>query len=825
MSTQAKDKAQRLMVEALLMATEDRDAFIENACRDDDRLRERVAQLVALSGDASAHFEDVVERLGLHRESELDIVPPASIGGYRIIRPLGRGGMGAVYLAEHEDMQFQHQVAIKVMPIGFRDSEWRRRFIAERAIVAKLSHPNISRLFDGGMTSDGMPYFVMEFVDGRRIDEHCREAKTTVEETLRLFGEVCAAVDWAHRHLIVHRDLKPANVLVSQAGDVKLVDFGIAKILEPTTPDNALTHSGLTPMTPRYASPEVLQGLPVSTATDVFGLGVLLYELLTERHPFAGGDDPIREAICRGDPPPPSQVASDARRPALAGDLDHIILKALHADPGDRYESVAQLSQDIRNYVDHLPVSARRPTLSYRVKKLYRRRRGLVLSLMMSLVLVAVLITLSIIYTVATIRHAEQMATEQKRVDALRVVAEREAATANRVAGFLTELFKVNVPGRSDKRNVTAREILDAGARKIQEDDALDRGVKGRLLGTMGSAYTSLGLNDEALRLQEASLEIHRSIDPRSAEAANNLISLAMIKVRKAKYAEGNALALEAARLLENEHHDKPTALANAYTWAAWSFYSLGQISQSKKYFLRGLAIREHLPMDTDCSISSVLNGLAVCSWHTGDAPEAIALYERVLETCEPQWGPKHRWFAHTLNNLALAYQRLPNLDAAQRTHERALQIRRDILVADHPDIGESLSNLAAVLVRKGEFAQAQRFARQALDIRERKLAPGHNYIGDVLIHLGNASFGLGRPRKARRYFARALQIFEKKFGTDDLSYAQAVIGLGRIDGAEGKVQSARRLLTVGLTIRQKHLGDTHTLTEEVQGYLNAPNP
>ena len=822
MTETAKERAQRLLLEVMLIEPEDRDAHIITLSNGDDELQQTLRSMVATAEGAGSYFESVSARLGFNRvvgESPPDEL--ASIGPYRVIEQIGRGGMGAVYLAERQDKQFEHQVAIKVLPAGFIDPEWRRRFMIEREIVAKLTHPNICRLFDGGMTEDGIPYFVMEYVDGQPIDVYCREQNASVEDILALFVDVCAAVDWAHRHLVVHRDLKPANVLVSRTGQVKLVDFGIAKLLHRTPGNDHETATGMSPMTPRYASPEVLQGRPVSTVTDVFGLGVLLYELLTQRHPFI--DDKttdIREAIGKGDPSPPSKSAPAALRNRLTGDLDQILTKALRADPAERYHSVASFANDLRCHLDHQPISARPPTLIYRFKKLYRRRRGLVWSLGLSTVLAIILVMLAATYTVATVRHAEQIADERNRADALRVVAESEAAAANRVTSFLVDLFKANIPGK-DTRTTTARELLDAGAQQIAGDLDEQPVIKARLLATMSDAYVALGAFDDGLRLRTQALQVRGPTDAKTRTVAADYTALSRIWNKKGEYEKANQFALKAVEILEAEQDaTDPNPLVDAYVWLAWSYYAIGQTEPANTYFQRALDIQEKQPPDSECRIGSILNGLAVLAWQGQNMNRAIDLYRRLLDTCEPIWGPNHRKLGHTLNNLALAYMALPDLEKAQQTHERALALRQTILEPDHPDVAESLNNLADVMLRLSNFQRARDLATRSLAIREKVLGPKHDYVGQALVNLGTALVGLDEPALAKPYFLRAEAIFTKKFGRDSTQVAFSLWGQARVAALVGDKRRARDLYERVIRVTTKNLGSDHADTKKARDEL-----
>ncbi|HEY8378035.1 MAG TPA: serine/threonine-protein kinase, partial [Nannocystis sp.] len=349
-------RIEALFAEAVELPPAERSAYLERV-EPDPTLRAEVEALLAAHEAPAAGLLDGPPPW-LRGRADPDL--PDRIGPYRIERLLGRGGMGRVYLAEHEAADFRRKVAIKLVRRGLDTEDVLRRFRAERRILASLDHPNIARLLDVGATDDGLPYFVMEYVDGVDILEHCRRHALDIPARLALFRDVCAAVHHAHQRLLVHRDLKPGNILVTSAGVPKLLDFGIAKILDPEQTDGHTTRLAERRLTPRYSAPEQLHGERVTTACDVWALGVLLYELLVERHPFGDVGERTQEELTREilerDPPPPSAVAPPERRRAIAGDLDTITMKALRKEPGERYSSVAAFSDDVRRHLEGLPV-------------------------------------------------------------------------------------------------------------------------------------------------------------------------------------------------------------------------------------------------------------------------------------------------------------------------------------------------------------------------------------------------------------------------------------------------------------------------------------
>jgi eukaryotic-like serine/threonine-protein kinase len=816
------ERLESLFVAALERDAPTRDAFLRGATADDPTLYAEVSAMLAATGESRALAVESV----LLRDTPWGRSPgvagvsvPASLGAYRLIEQIGRGGMGVVYRAERADGQYTRTVAIKLVRTDFASPDLPQRTRAERQILARLEHANIARLLDGGVTDDGSPYLVMEHVSGRPITEHCDAVCMGIEERLRLFQVVCRAVHYAHQNLVVHRDLKPSNILVTAGGDVKLLDFGIAKLLDPGDLDHGATTRTAMLMTPDYASPEQVRGEPVTTATDVYALGLLLHELLSgARAQRTSGASPsaIERTVCEHEPAPPSvsigtgtpeEVAFRVRargatrpeslRRTLHGDLDTIVAMALRKEPARRYASAEQLAGDIDRYVGGLPVHAGQDTLRYRAGKFVRRNRPLMIAA------AAVLVSL---LTGAGLAVAGMM---RARDAERRAIA--EAAAATHVSEFLVDLFRANDPSEARGEALTARQLLDRGAARVggQLDDQPH--VRARLLGTMAQAYQSLGLFAPAVELRERELAIYRErAGDSSIQVGTTLGALSDLYGRRSEYDRARRTAREAVAILERTPAESGRAMMRVLNQLGMAAGRLGELDEARAALERSLAIGERVGGPNDPALTAALNNLAIVHWQQGDPSAAHPLYERALSILEREFGTDHPTVAHTLNNLGLVQSQAGKLDDAVVTHRRALAIREKVLDSLHPDIGETLNNLGVVMLNRKDFARATPLFERALTIREQRLGPNHSHVASTVNNLGTALLELGELDAAARHFQRALASLSQSVGPDHMMTSYPLFGLARIDRARGALASAEVGIRRVIAIREREGGPSH---------------
>ena len=632
-------------------------ALIEERCSGDAELNRQVLRIASahrlaagfLSEPAIALTPSFAEGLDID-DQEGESPPPKTVGPWQILREIGRGGMGVVYLAERTGDQFRQLAAVKlVRPVGGSE-ELLARFRRERQILASLNHPSIARLLDGGRAEDGSPYLAMEYVEGRPLTLYCRERALGLDERLRLIVKICDAVQHAHARLVVHRDLKPSNILITEAGEPRLLDFGIAKLLAENETDAALTRGGLPLMTPEYAAPEQLRGEAISTATDVYALGLILYQLLVGRRAFpdlpTGSRDPNR----RLEPTRPSLAVKDkSLRRRLAGDLDTIVMMALRDDPARRYASVEALARDIERHLTGLPVSARPDTVVYRARKFVRRHRwGVAVSATAALVLIAFAVTMA----------------EQARRTA------RQRDRAERVSQFLVELFTVSSPfGEGGK--VTAREILDRGAQRIERELTAEPEVQGDLMDTMGRVYWQIGVLGKAEQLFTRAVEVRsRALGPDDVRTLRSMNALGNILVREGRLEGG-------VRILADSLERARRALG-----------------------------AEH------AETLRTMNDLAFWLGVMGRYTEAEQLHREVLNARRQRHGSEYGEIVWSMTDLGLILMRQGRYDEAEALMTEALAIWGRIKQPGNADsFNQALlsGNLAGVYQRQGRYAEAER--------------------------------------------------------------------------------------------------------------------
>jgi serine/threonine-protein kinase len=709
---------------ALELEPVDRAAFVAQCRTDDPALGAEVAALLA-GAEAAPILDTPAAAIAAPLFDEPAAFDTAGsqtrFGPYRILRELGHGGMGTVYLAERSDDQYQKHVALKVLPTWSVGDERRvQRFFEERQILAGLDHPDIARLVDGGVTTAGLPWFAMEYVEGVPVDRYCEDGGLSIDERLELFCRVCAAVQYAHRNLVVHRDLKPANILVTAEGRVKLLDFGIAKLLgsEPAAGAPSLTITGERLLTPMYASPEQIRGEPISTATDVYALGVLLYVLLTRVHPYRiKGEqqhDVIRAVLDREPEPPSAAILHAAQGDdgagvklarRLRGDLDTIVLKAMEKDPARRYGTAEQLAMDIRHHLAGLPVTARPATQLYHFRKFLRRHR------------LAAAVTAAIVLLVLGFATVTAVQSARIRRQAERITLERDRA--EEFIRYLSNILHTAVPSPREGRGATAREVLDSSAARVEHDLAVQPEARARLMHDMGRAYHELGINDRARHLLEASIALRRSSVPAGqAELAQTLDLLGAVLLEQgeldgAERTYSEALALR-RRLLGARHGD----VARTLNGLGAVMRAQGRLREAESVAREALAIDRARPGDHAADVAQSLRGLGHVLSDRGDYVAADTLYRQALSLLRRPGSAEDSAIASAMLDLAVALKGQGHNAAADSLLRDGLALYRRLAPALSAPVEPG--RLGGVAARVARPASAARFDSRIAFVSDR---------------------------------------------------------------------------------------------------------
>jgi len=787
MARSRRERADEIFVQALEVPPEERTTLVARACDGDDRLREEVQSLLGAADDMDQNFLET-PLLPVHESSPLSGLDTGDrVGPYRLAEELGRGGMGRVFKAVRDDAQFDQEVALKVLKRGLDTDEIVQRFLHERQILARLHHPNIAALMDGGTTPDGLPYFVMERVHGVAIHRYCDQHRLSIRQRLELFLKVCDAVQFAHRNLVVHRDLKPGNILVSEEGEPKLLDFGIAKLLE--SDQSPLTSAGMRPMTPEYASPEQILGHPITTASDVYSLGGLLYELLSGRHPFPPGErkgPSLLQWVCHGETEPLSRVldrsgekidadaVSAARsteprplRRRLSGDLDAIVLKALAKDPQRRYGSVQALAEDIRRHLTGRPVEARQWTFGYQVGKFFRMHWRVVTAPILLLVIAGTgLVSWNLAATAKT---------EQQKRTALET--------------FLTDFFEQPTVD-PEGENLTVRTILDRAGGNMGESLADQPEIQAMLMNMMGYAYLQLKLPDQAEPLLEDSVRIRRETPgiPRG-DRIPSLINLATLRKRKGDLGDAKKLLLEAFDLSEEEGEYHVRILRNL----GGVYESLGEYANAESMYQDALKIQAKRNLEDDEETAWIRNNLAFTLKQLEDRiPDAEALYRENLEPHRRSNPQLQRPVAASLLNLAdLVSNR--DTDQAEELLRESIRLYKQAY-GDGPRAANALYSLAILLHDQGRLAEAKVFYQDALAIYEDQYAQSQ-VAANVLRNLASLQLDQGAVDSAEASILRALEIYRSNKSAANWRIAVSESILGGCYLAQGQSDKAAPLL------------------------------
>ncbi len=836
MGTHSRDlwrRAEAIFHTAVDLDSEQVGPFLEQSCGSDENLRRAVSNLLEADRESA---EWLSPRLVVPNEFLADKENKASheeqFGALEIVGCIGKGGMSQVYLANRVEAGVSQQVAVKVIDAPSRPSRL-RSFHREQRILALLEHPNIARFLGCGVTQQDRPYVIMEYVEGATLTEYCDRRRLPLSDRVKLFEKVCSAVEHAHRNLVIHCDLKPGNILVNDDGEPKLLDFGIARLLDVATDsaDPATTATLERFLTPAYASPEQTAGGPISVATDVYSLGVILYELLTGRLPLEQSGSHSQRAVlakqqepeapsARWPSPPAANLSSATNlkeaavargasvrklRQQLRGDLDTISLACLQPTPQHRYGSVEELRHDLTHFSAGLPISARPASASYRLGKFIRRHLA-------ATALAAVAVVALFALVVSTLSSSRRLASE-------RDTAQRAQKQAEQVTQFLTDAFRsadstesvdLGIPAGEQ---ATVRQVLDYSAGRIHQEFQQQPLLQASLLQTVGSVYASLGLTKDALPLLRQSLSLRSPRLPEDhPDLATSLNALGVALSRAGEMAEAETTFRQALEICRRQPEAQEATIL--------SLSGLGDLLLEKGHYLEAEELfREELDLllamgrASSRQVGLARTNLGGALWLQGDLVAAEPVLRKALRDLEAIAGDQHPNTADALHYLAFVKAQAGETEAAGPLFRRALEIRRNTQGEDHPDTLTSLASLGEFLYSAGDYAAAESILREVVDLDRKIRGSEHPDLVIDLNSLGISLLEQGRHQEAAIYVRQALELSEKIWGEDSVNVAAYRHSLAAVLFHGGQYEAPETLLRQALLLRQAHLGVDHRLT------------
>ncbi len=762
--------------EVIKLPPEKRYIYLEKRCGENTELKKEIISLLKIYETENDFLEIRLTTPLTESEESSNSYIGKHIGSYLVEGIAGAGGMGIVYSGRRDDKQFKKKVAIKILQLGFNTDYLLKRFEIERQTLANLQHPNIASLLDGGETDDGLPYLVMEFIDGIPITEYCDQNKLNLTERLELFRTVCTAVQYAHQNLIVHRDIKPGNILVTKSGVPKLLDFGIAKLLDENQIEvsDGLTRTGLWHFTPEYASPEQIKGEKITTASDIYSLGVLLYQILTGQQPYkitSTSPVAISKIITEEKVVKPSEklnesssVTIQVKSKNLTGDIDNIVMKAMHKDPERRYVSVEQFSEDIRRHLAGRTVIAQKDTAGYRLSKFIQRHKiGFISSVAFILFLVASVIIIS---------WQANVASEER--DKARI----ENQKYERVNKFLQGMLSAVDPNELG-RDVKVYDILEKAADDIETELKDQPEIEADIRRTLGNTLTNLGKYEQAKIQLEKSLELNEKIYGKVSKEA--------------------ALCL----------HD----LGLYYHW-------IGDLKLADSLYNVSLSIIQR-PVEGNQQFKvTILNDYALLKSDLGNYNEAETMLREALKLTEMKYGREQREAASILNNLAITLHYLHKLEEAEKCYLEAQSIFTGLFGENHPEVATTYNNLAFVYSDKNEFDEAEKFFRKSYELKITLKGKDHPDVGLALNNLGVIQFKKGNYKKAEDYLTSAMEQLRKSLPEHHSWVGNIYFWLGKTQTERKNFTEAEKNLRKSLSIRKKIYPEGHHLIYTTEGEL-----
>lgn len=807
-------KIKAIFYPALELPEGERLDFVKEKCGDDAELFEEIKVLIASSEQNETFIEKpafAMSELVVAKEKP-DLIGQ-TIGAYKIEKEIGRGGMGAVFLATRADKEFEKNVAVKLIKRGLDTDEIIKRFRNERQILAGLEHPNITRLIDGGATDDGLPYLVMDYVEGEPLTKFCEKRELSVEERLKLFLQICSAVRYAHQNLIIHRDLKPSNILVTKAGVPKLLDFGIAKLIDEAN-DETQNHTLTRVMTPEYASPEQVQGKQITTSSDVYSLGIILYELLTGERPYkvkSKNADEISKIITDSQPQKPSSVVSSRSENSkfkiqnpklLKGDLDNIVLMAMRKEPERRYSSVEQFAEDIKRYLTGLPVIAQEDTFSYRASKFIgRNKTGVAAGIGVALTLIGGIISTS---------------RQSKIAKRERDTARREANKAERINQFLQKTLSSADPKERGK-DTTVLEALQYAAEQIENEFTDQPEIVADLNTTIGKTYMNLGQLEKAVPHLLDALRIRQKFLPEiSADVALSLNNLGLLSRMKGEFSASEPYFQRSLKILRKLYGEKHLLIAEVLENLGFLFLFQGRHEEAVEIYNQELKIRVELNGENHPSTARTINHLADCIGIMGDYFSSEKHYRQAQKIIHQHFPKTHPDAIEVSAGLASALLRTNQREAEELLFE-ILELKEKVYGRQNPQYAWTLYNLAFLKNNQEKFAEGERFAAEILALRNEFITDENPLVSASLQMSAIALMGQDQAEKAEPLLRESLALREKTLAADHWILDTSKSILGECLAKIGKSDEAKSLLHQSFKNLREKLGEQHEQTQNAR--------
>ncbi len=787
-------KVKTIYLDAVELPENERKDYINSLC-DDSELKEEIYSLLS-ANDVADDFLDIAS---LPKDALIEndnFFIGKFFGRYKIIKLIAQGGMGLVYFGLRDD-EVKQKAAVKIINPGYASSTVIKRFQTERQTLANLNHPNISKLLDGGITDDGIQFLVMEFIDGIPVDEYCDEHKLNIKERLKLFLKIADVVKYAHHNLVVHRDLKPNNILITKEGEPKLLDFGIAKILDPEgMTHETITSKGILNFTPEYASPEQIKGEIITTSSDVYSLGIVLYKLLTGHHPYklkSHFPSDIKDSVLHAEPTKPSEIiyetvekkydekvitispetVSSTREGSieklhkkLIGDLDNIVAMSIRKEAERRYSSVENFAEDIKRYLNDQPVNAHKDSLSYRSKKFVKRNKTAVITF--------AIINIFIILGLGGIIWQSRIASIE------RDNAKLEAEKANQIKSFLLNMISSPDP-KQDGREVKVIDAIQKAAKSLSTELQGQKQIEAEIRTIIGTTYQNLGIYDSAEVEMNKALDINQKLfGEKSYETAVSLKNLGVVLEYKGDYESTEKLYRKSLDMLKSVE-DKPSLeLAKMLDSYGSLFTDMGNYQKAEEVSYEALLTAEKVRGDDDYDVISIKNNLATALNYNGKLDKADSLYRVCLKAFRKKFGNNHIRVSNVLNNLAFISIYKQEHHKALPLLEESINIKKKILGEDHPDLILAYSNLGSTYFNDSQFVKAEEIIKASVDVGLKNFDENNVNLSRSYMWYGRALAANGKFKDGINFLSKSYSIRKKEFGQNNKLTLTVEMQLGK---------------------------------------------